>query len=201
VDFWKKSNVTAELIQATTSMAMHAQDEKTKTLTPGGAPASQANAAYAAKTYAKAKELIVDHPDRLCDAKGRRVLWMDSPGANRFEQDLFQAFGISIDCSSDPGQAIRQLQGAGLHRLWMFRSSSVYSAVITNFGNGRAFDLIKEMRRRGLQVPAIIYSPGVTSADVESARKRGALGETQDPVELAELLFKAFERPRTRLLQ
>ncbi|MCU1257396.1 MAG: response regulator [Bryobacterales bacterium] len=193
VDFWKRNVVAAGLLEATVSLAINAEQKNGKISPDETAWNSARYRRDLTRSYARARTVIDVKPDtNLGKTLGKRILWMDSPGNNRIEQDLFRAVGIEIECSSDPRDAVQQLRDAGK----LFAGAPEFSAVIANSGTGMGDDLVKELKLRNIRVPAIIYSRNITPAAKQSSLDAGAFGATDDPIELTELVFTALVKSK-----
>jgi len=122
---------------------------------------------------------------------GKRILWVDDqPENNTYEVQSFRSLGMLIHQSKSTEDALDAL------------SREHYDVVITDMLRGTdrqaGYELLDAMRQRHIDAPVIIYS-GSANAEYEAeAISKGALGETNDPTELFQLVtgavLKAPER-------
>jgi CheY-like chemotaxis protein len=116
------------------------------------------------------------------------VLWVDDrPSNNRREMDQLEAQGIRVTPVTSTEGALREL-GA---------NAAKYGLVITDMSRGldrrAGYTLLRQMRDAGLELPVVIYAgSGSLERDAE-ARRNGALGSTNSPIRLFELVGQAFQ--------
>ncbi len=119
----------------------------------------------------------------------RRVLWVDDrPANNSREIRQLEVRGIGVDTATSTEEALKLLTD----------NPGKYSLVISDMARGlqrrAGYDLLNEARRRGLETPYIIYAgSGQPEQDAE-AKQRGALGSTNSPIRLFELINQALAR-------
>jgi CheY-like chemotaxis protein len=126
-------------------------------------------------------------------AKGARTrlkgLWVDDrPTSNINEvQWLEKLLGIQFETKTSTDEAIEALAA----------NPTGYALVISDMGrpgDPRAgYTLLERIRERGSQVPFIIYAGSSAAAYDEEARRRGALGSTNSPTRLLELVTQAIK--------
>ena len=127
-------------------------------------------------------------PERVHEAGSRkRVLWVDDrPSNNVREREGLAAQGIGVTTSTSTDDALTELAA----------NAATYGLVISDMARGidrrAGYTMLRQMRERGIQTPVVFYAGGGSSAhDVES-RERGALGSTNSPVRLFELVQEAL---------
>ena len=133
----------------------------------------------------------VDQAARQVGGLGRapRLLWVDDrPGNNRHEVAAFEALGMTVELSTSTDEALTLLQ-AGPDR---------YDVVITDMGrpgDSRAgYTLLDAVRAQALPTPVVVYASSRQAAHAEEAVRRGALGCTDRPQELIDLVLRAIPR-------
>ena len=120
-----------------------------------------------------------------------RLLWVDDrPSHNTREIEQFKAQGIQVMTRTDSDDALADLKSG----------SPKYDAVITDLKRGfdrdAGYKFIEAARSTmgDSKVPFIVYTAS-NNPDVDSdARKRGAIGGTNSPIRLFELVNKALHR-------
>lgn len=131
----------------------------------------------------------VDQAARQVGGLGRapRLLWVDDrPGNNRHEVAAFEALGMAVELATSTDEALSLLEGAADH----------YDVVITDMGrpgDSRAgYTLLDALRAQGLRMPVVIYASSRQAAQAEEAVRRGALGCTDRPQELIDLVLRGI---------
>jgi CheY-like chemotaxis protein len=121
-----------------------------------------------------------------------RLLWVDDrPSNNAREIEQLKAQGIQVITRTDSDDALADLKSG----------SPKYDAVITDLKRGfdreagyKFIDAARSMM--GDSMPPVIVYTASTNPNVDSdARKRGAIGGTNSPIRLFELVNKALHRP------
>jgi CheY-like chemotaxis protein len=119
---------------------------------------------------------------------GTRVLWVDDcPANNVYEQRMLESLGIVFERSLDTGDALEKL------------SKQDFDLIISDMGRPSGeqagFDLLSGVRRRGMEIPFIIYS---STNFGEAATKRGAQGSTDSVHELFQLVLSNLAASQVR---
>jgi CheY-like chemotaxis protein len=117
--------------------------------------------------------------------QGSRVLWVDDrPSNNVFERQALEALGIQIDLSTSTGDALEKIR----------RRS--YDLIISDMGrppDARAgYTLLDTLRETGNKTPFVIYASSRAPEHVREAREHGAIGSTNRPQELVEMVTTAL---------
>jgi CheY-like chemotaxis protein len=118
-----------------------------------------------------------------------KALWVDDrPANNRNEiQWMGNLLGIQFETKTSTDEAIEALTA----------NPNEYTLVISDMGrpgDPRAgYTLLEQMKERGIRVPFIIYAGSGAAAHDEEARSRGALGITNRPTRLLELVTEAIK--------
>lgn len=117
--------------------------------------------------------------------RGAHALWVDdSPDNNRFERQALEALGIHFDLSDSTEDALDQVR----------RRS--YDLVISDMDrppdDQAGYALLDQLRSAGNRTPFIIYTGFRTQEHVREARQRGAVGLTNRPQELIEMVTQAL---------
>ena len=120
-----------------------------------------------------------------------RLLWVDDrPSNNAREIDQFKAQGIQVTTRTDSDDALADLTSSG----------AKYDAVITDLKRGfdrdAGYKFIEAARSAigDSKVPFIVYTASANPNVDAEARKRGAIGGTNSPIRLFELVNKALHR-------
>jgi len=158
--------------------------------------AAAMGAAVGARELAGAgPEVAVADPREVADAlpsvraqrrmEGSRVLWVDDrPDNNRYERRALEALGLRIDLSKSTDDALEKVQG---------REYNVIISDMSRPPDDRAgYTLLKKLRDAGYSTPFIIYASSRDPKHVQEARQRGALGATNRPQELLEMVTRAL---------
>jgi len=157
--------------------------------------AAAIGAAVGARELAGASLGVAADPREVADAlpsvraqrrmEGSRVLWVDDrPDNNRYERQALEALGLRIDLSTSTDDALEKVRGRN------------YDLIISDMGrppDDRAgYTLLKKLRDAGHSTPFIIYAGSRDPKHVQEARQRGALGATNRPQELLEMVTRAL---------
>ncbi len=117
---------------------------------------------------------------------GKEVLWVDdNPSNNEYERQALKALGVRFTLAESTSQALELIQ------------KQEFDSIISDFKRRDdpkgAYTLLAELRRNGNEIPFIIYS-GLATPDLEADAKRwGALGETDRPTTLFELVIQSLQ--------
>ena len=117
--------------------------------------------------------------------QGSRVLWVDDrPRNNVFERQALEALGIDTDISTSTEDARQVL------------SRRSYDLVISDMSrppDDRAgYTLLDSLREAGNNIPFVIYAGSQSPEQVREARRHGAIGYTNHPQELVEMVTEAL---------
>ena len=112
------------------------------------------------------------------------VLWVDDrPENNVYERQSLEALGVRFVLSTSTEDALAKAQ------------QRTFDAVISDMGrppDARAgYTLLNALRGRGDQTPFIVYSGSRAPEHVAEAVRQGALGSTNRPQELVEMVLEA----------
>ena len=118
-------------------------------------------------------------------ARRATVLWVDDrPNNNIHERQALEALGVSFELAKSTDEALDALK----------RQS--FDAIISDMGrppDPRAgYTLLDKLRASGDQTPFIIYAGSRAPEHLAEARRRGALGCTNRPDELFEMVLSAL---------
>ncbi|HEY1641342.1 MAG TPA: response regulator [Streptosporangiaceae bacterium] len=121
--------------------------------------------------------------------QGSRILWVDDrPGNNVFERQALEALGIDIDISTSTEGALEIL------------SRRSYDLIISDMGrppDARAgYTLLDRLRKAGNSISFIIYASSRAPEHIREARQHGAIGCTNRPQELVEMVTSALTAKR-----
>jgi CheY-like chemotaxis protein len=117
--------------------------------------------------------------------EGARVLWVDDrPDNNRYERQALEALGLRIELSTSTEDALEKIH------------SKKYRLIISDMGRPpdaqAGYTLLRELREAGYSTPFVIYASSRDPQHVREARQRGALGATNSPQELLEMVTGAL---------
>ena len=120
---------------------------------------------------------------QLADAS---VLWVDdNPSSNLYERKALEALGIRVNISTSTSNALEKLR------------EFKYDVIISDMGRPgdkhAGYTLLAELRNSGDKTPFIIYSGSNAPEYKEEAARRGALGSTNIPLELFQLVRRAIQ--------
>lgn len=120
-----------------------------------------------------------------------RVLWVDDrPENNRYERQALEALGVRFVLSTSTEDALAKA------------AQGTFDAVISDMGrppDPRAgYTLLDALRGRGDQTPFLIYAGSRAPEHVTESRRHGALGCTNRPQELIEMVLEAIGRTSRR---
>jgi len=114
-----------------------------------------------------------------------RILWVDDrPSNNTYEREAMGRLGIVFELSTSTDDALAKI------------STRSYDAIISDMGrppDDRAgYTLLDRLRRDGLQVPFVIYAGSRSPEHFDEAVRHGAVGSTNRPSELIDLVRQAL---------
>jgi CheY-like chemotaxis protein len=118
------------------------------------------------------------------------VLWVDDrPSNNRYESAALEALGMHVELSTSTDDALEKVKARR------------YDVIISDMGrppDKRAgYTLLEKLRSTGDATPFIIYAASRDPEDFDEAVRRGAVGCTNRPNELIEMVTNAL-RSQTR---
>ena len=147
----------------------------------GAAPEATARDARAAARVVS--EIVTP---RLIRRAGRAtVLWVDDrPDNNVHERAALEALGVSFVLSTSTEDALEKLKRQSV------------DAIISDMGRPpdpqAGYTLLDKLRARGDQTPFIIYAGSRAPEHRAEARRHGAIGSTNRPDELFEMVLSAL---------
>ena len=131
----------------------------------------------------------VDKASALHDLSEPYILWVDDrPGNNERERALMErVLGLKFTNVRSTEEALAEIEN----------NPKKYKIVISDMGrpgdSQAGYTLLEKLKQKGFQLPYIIYaSSGRPEHDAE-ARRRGALGSTNSPQRLLDLVSSAFK--------
>jgi CheY-like chemotaxis protein len=113
------------------------------------------------------------------------ILWVDDrPANNVYERQAMEALGLRFVLSTSTEDALDKVR------------RQTFDAIISDMGrppDGRAgYTLLDALRSQGDQTPFIIYAGSRAPEHVAESRRHGALGCTNRPQELIQLVLSAI---------
>ena len=122
-------------------------------------------------------------------ARRSTVLWVDdNPDNNVHERQALEALGVSFVLATSTEEALEKLE------------SQSFDAIISDMGRPpdpkAGYTLLDKLRASGDQTPFIIYAGSRTPKHQAEARQHGAMGCTNRPDELFEMVLMALGRGR-----
>jgi CheY-like chemotaxis protein len=127
---------------------------------------------------------------RIIRQAGRAtVLWVDDrPNNNIHERQALEALGVSFVLATSTDEALERLK----------RQS--FDAIISDMGRPpdaqAGYTLLDKLRANGDRTPFIIYAGSRAPEHLAEAKRRGAVGCTNRPDELFEMVLKALRHDR-----
>lgn len=126
------------------------------------------------------------NPNSLKRMAEASVLWVDdNPSNNIYERKSLEALGINITTSKSTADALEKLQ------------SFKYDLIISDMGrppdNQAGYTLLAEKQKLGDRTPFIIYASSSLPEHKAESRRRGAVGNTNNPKELFQLVLSAIQ--------
>lgn len=164
--------------------------------------AASLGAAVAGKTGDTVKEKTLQHEDKARDIADlvsqvinpreiRRlsqtsILWVDdNPFKNVRERRLFESLGMRVSISTSTEDALEKIRVYN------------YDVIISDMGrppdSHAGYTLLAEKKKMGNETPYIIYAGSNAPEHKAEARKNGAIGSTNDPQELFQLVVNAIQ--------
>ena len=115
------------------------------------------------------------------------ILWVDDrPNGNRYERQSMEALGIRFVNVVSTDEALERLKN---------QSFDVIISDMKRPGDDRAgYTLLDELRRKGKDIPYIIYASSNSAQHKEQAKQHGALDATNNPPELFRLVMGALKK-------
>ncbi len=126
-------------------------------------------------------------PRLIRAAKRSTVLWVDDrPNNNIYERQALEALGVSFVLAKSTDEALQKIKERS------------FDAIISDMGrppDARAgYTLLDKLRAMGDNTPFIIYAGSRTAEHQAEARGHGAIGCTNRPDELFEMVLRALGR-------
>jgi CheY-like chemotaxis protein len=146
---------------------------------PGSAPQDVRNTATVVAEAAT--------PRVIRRTAGSKVLWVDDrPKNNVYERQALEALGVGFVLAQSTDEAIEKL------------ARQKFDAIISDMGRPpdlqAGYTLLDQLRANGDRTPFIIYAGSRAAEHQAEARRRGAVGCTNHPSELLEMVLAAIGR-------
>jgi CheY-like chemotaxis protein len=118
---------------------------------------------------------------------GSKVLWVDDrPKNNVYERQALEALGVGFVLALSTDEALEKL------------TRQKFDAIISDMGRPpdpqAGYTLLDQLRANGDRTPFIIYAGSRAPWHQAEARRRGAVGCTNQPSELLEMVLAAIGR-------
>jgi len=150
---------------------------------PGTTPEMTAKDAKAAADVVA--EIVT--PRAIRRARKATVLWVDDkPDNNVHERQSLEALGVTFVISMSTDDALSKIKAQ--------RFDAIISDMSRPGDNKAGYTLLDRLRASGNRTPYVIYAGTRASADRAEARRRGALGTTDRPDELFDMVVSALSR-------
>ncbi len=119
---------------------------------------------------------------------GKEVLWVDdNPGNNAYERNALSALGVNFTTATSTSEALDDL------------SKQHFSLIISDFARSDdpqgGYTLLRISRNHPDPLPFIIYSSSANPGFDEDSKKLGAIGETNSPRALFDMVINALKSP------
>ncbi len=115
-----------------------------------------------------------------------RLLWVDDhPSNNRYEATALEGVGFAIELVTSTADALARLATSGLFDVLisdMDRPADEFAG----------YTLLDALRRSGNTTPVVFYTSSRAPEHVDEAVRRGAVGCTNDPTELVQLVLRGL---------
>jgi CheY-like chemotaxis protein len=158
---------------------------------PGAAEAARSDAGVALTDVSQetraAAELVAEvvTPRVIRRAERSRVLWVDDrPANNAHERQALEALGVTFVLATSTEEALEKVR----------RQS--FDAIISDMGRAldsqAGYTLLDKLREAGNRTPFIIYAGSGAAEHRAEARRRGAIGSTNRPDELFDMVLTAL---------
>ena len=152
---------------------------------PDGTPTPKTAAQEARNAVDVVAEVVT--PRIIKRASRSKVLWVDdNPNNNSYERQSLEALGIIFELATSTEEALEKL------------SRQRFDAIISDMGrlpDSRAgYTLLDKLRSMGDQTPFIIYAGSSAPQHVAEAHRRGAVGCTNNPSDLFEMVLLSIGR-------
>ncbi|WP_068816447.1 response regulator [Phormidesmis priestleyi] len=141
----------------------------------------------AAQEARNAVDLVAEAvtPRIIRRASRSRVLWVDDrPNNNSYARQSLEALGVSFELATSTEEALEKI------------NRQHFDAIISDMGrppDPRAgYTLLDKLGSMGNQTPFIIYAGSKAPKHVAEARSRGAIGCTNNAIELFEMVLLAI---------
>jgi len=156
------------------------------TVSKGDGNVSSSNLARGAKAAAEVITEAVT-PGVIKQAGRSTILWVDdNPNNNIYERQSMEALGINFVLSTSTEEALDRL------------NRQQFDAIISDMGrppDSRAgYTLLDKLRSTGDRTPFIIYASSRDPEHVAESKRRGAIGCTNNPSELFEMVLSSLGR-------
>jgi CheY-like chemotaxis protein len=129
---------------------------------------------------------VVDYvtPKLIRRAANAVVLWVDDhPEKNAYERQALEALGVHFVLATSTEEALNKIE----------RRRRSFNAIISDMhqplDQQSGFTLLDKLRSKGNKTPCIIYA---SSASTAEAKRRGAIGATNSPNELFQMVMAAL---------
>lgn len=121
-----------------------------------------------------------------------QVLWVDDrPSNNRYEVEVLTSLGMHVSLSTSTEDALHKLEANG-----------PFDVVISDMGRPpdpqAGYTLLSALRGRGDTTPFVIYASSGSAEDFDAAVRRGAVGCTNEPQELIDMVSNALRSGQGR---
>ncbi|GAA4560776.1 response regulator [Pseudonocardia xishanensis] len=117
-----------------------------------------------------------------------RVLWVDDqPARNGHERETLIRLGMLLEQATSTEQAVQAVM-----------RSAPFDVIVSDMSRAddpaAGYDLLERLRGAGVRTPFVVYSSSADPAHDAEAISRGAMGSTNDPAELLDLIVEALRR-------
>jgi|SRR5579862_358398 len=119
---------------------------------------------------------------------GKRFLWVDDqPSNNRYERKALEELGAEIHLAIDTKDAMLIAREMAFH---------LVISDIARPSSGRAgYTLLANLRKANLDIPVVFYTGSNAERDRKEAIRAGAVGCTNSPYDLLEMIVTALAKP------
>ena len=178
------SNLKSVTVKAG-GMEFSAKQEAVAALSAANASKPETDASLASKLEGtKAAVQVVDDVTLKLSRRAANaiVLWADDhPEKNTYERQALEALGVHFVLATSTEEALNKIKRQSF--------DAIISDMHQPLDQQAGFTLLDKLRSMGNKTPYIIYASSASSAE---AKRRGAIGATNRPNELFQMVMAAF---------
>jgi CheY-like chemotaxis protein len=126
--------------------------------------------------------------------QGRHLLWVDDrPVNNVYERNIMERLGATIALATSTDEALEKVRRVNFDVI----ISDMGRAEKHGYANRAGYDLLDKLRKSNIMTPFIIYAGSNAPEHRAEAKRRSALGSTNNPQELLHLVSSTVQNHET----